>query len=200
MKYLFSIIAFMVCVCVKAQYNDMYDYDHPVTHTAKVRNETDKHPLLKWDKSLGVSVGYDRVFKAFDGFESMPQNIFEVDCNCYGIMFGMGCIRHRTGYKVYDFDERLSTYVYKLGFTLDLFDKKDGYWRFTPYGGMVTADVDDESGNDIGARQKYGIREKKFMGGLKVAYVNKDGFEIGANISNLECGVSLGYQFNFSKF
>ena len=100
-----------------------------------------------------------------------------------------------TGYDVYGYSEKLSTFALKFGPSFRL-GKPSNKWRYTitPYAGVTFYALSDGSNNDIGARDEYGTKESKFIGGCKLAAIY-DWYYFSAHFSNRECGISVGFEF-----
>lgn len=154
-----------------------------------------------WNKSIQASLGYDHLYSTFAsdwyGHES-PTDLMQVDITMFGIYFSAGFWEKNTGYSVYGYDERISTFVFKLGPSLRYrFADDKMKLVFTPYFGWGKCTLDDRSNNAIGQRQDYGdIGKTIFMGGIKLGLVYKY-VEFGINASNREVGVNLGVNIDF---
>lgn len=76
-----------------------------------------------------------------------------------------------TGYGVYGYSEKLSTCALKFGPSVKV--GISNKWRYTmaPYAGVVFYTLSDSSENDIGARDEYGTKESKFIGGVRLSAI-----------------------------
>lgn len=151
---------------------------------------------FSWNKSIEASFGYDHLYSTFshDSYGHMsPTELMQVDMSIFGIYFGVGYWAKDTGYKVYGFDERISTYIFKLGPSFRYrFSNNQGKIVFTPYFGWGNCTVGDSSNNAIGQRQDYGdVGPTIYMGGIKLSIAYKY-LEFGINASNKEAGISFG--------
>lgn len=154
-----------------------------------------------WNKAIEASFGYDHLYSVFasDWYGHVnPTELMQVDITMFGIYFSGGFWEKDTGYSVYGFDERISTFVWKLGpsFRYRFADDKCKF-VFTPYFSWGKCTLDDRSNNAIGQRQDYGdIGPTIFMGGLKLTFAYKY-VEFGINASNREVGINFGVNLDF---
>lgn len=157
-------------------------------------------PVFGWNNAAEGSIGYWKIHSSFGGDSfgtSMPTDLVGLDVNLMGVYFGGGYMVKKTGYEVYGFDERVETFLFKVGPS----------WRFwweydecklvmAPFLLWGICSVDDESNNTIGQRQDYGPKKNVFGAGLKLTFAYKN-FEIGVSGSNRDWGVTVGINFDF---
>lgn len=153
--------------------------------------------FIRWNKAIGIGVGYSKLYNDFstqyEGI-SAPSDLIHFDLTLYGIYAGMDVMVKDTGYDVYGYSEKLSTWALKFGPSLKL--GKGNKWRYTitPYAGVTFYSLFDGSNNDIGARDEYGTKESKFIGGCKLAAIY-DWYYFSLHGSNREVGFSIGIEF-----
>lgn len=153
--------------------------------------------FIKWNNALGIGIGYTKLYQDFSSqYEgiSAPSDLIHFDLTIYGIYAGIDVMVKDTGYEVYGFNEKLSTWALKFGPSLRL--GKGNKWRYTatPYAGVAFYSLFDGSNNDIGARDEYGSKESKFIGGCKLAAIY-DWYYFSLHGSNREVGFSIGVEF-----
>ena len=153
--------------------------------------------FIKWNNAVGIGVGYTNLYKDFSSqYEgiSAPSNLIHFDITLHGVYIGFDGIRKSTGYDVYGYSEKLSTYALKLGPSLRV--EKFNKWKYiiNPYAGVVFYTLSDSSENSIGARDEYGIKESKFIGGCRLSAIY-DWYYLSAHLSNKEFGFSIGIEF-----
>ena len=153
--------------------------------------------FIKWNNAVGVGVGYTKLYKDFsEQYEgvSAPSDLIHFDLMLYGIYAGIDCMVKDTGYDVYGFSEKLSTWALKFGPSLKIGNSKKWRYTITPYVGVAFYSLSDGSNNDIGARDEYGSKESKFIGGCKLAAIY-DWYYFSLHGSNREVGFSVGIEF-----
>lgn len=158
---------------------------------------TNAQSFIRWNKAIGIGVGYTKLYKDFSNqYEgiSAPSDLIHFDFTLYGIYAGMDVMVKDTGYEVYGYNEKLSTWALKFGPSFRF--GKTIKWRYTatPYAGVAFYSLFDGSKNNIGARDEYGTKESKFIGGCKLAAIY-DWYYLSLHLSNRECGVSVGIEF-----
>ena len=154
--------------------------------------------FIKWNKAIGIGAGYTKLHKDFSNqYEgvSAPSDLIHFDLTLYGCYIGIDAMAKDTGYDIYGYSEKLSTFALKFGPSFRL-GKPSNKWRYTitPYAGVTFYSLSDGSNNDIGARDEYGTKESKFIGGCKLAAIY-DWYYFSAHLSNRECGISVGIEF-----
>ena len=153
--------------------------------------------VVKWNNAISIGVGYTKLYKEFSKqYEgvSAPSDLVHFDFTLYGIYLGLDAMAKKTGYDVYGYDEKISTYALKLGPSFSLREGPKTRQTITPYAGIAFYTLSDTSENDIGARDSYGVKESKFVFGCKLA-TTYDWFYLGVHFSNRECGLSAGVEF-----
>lgn len=153
--------------------------------------------FIKWNNAIGIGVGYTKLYKDFSNkYEgvSAPSDLVHFDFTLYGIYLGLDAMAKKTGYDVYGYDEKISTYALKLGPSFSLREGPKTRQTITPYVGVAFYTLSDTSENNIGARDSYGVKESKFVFGCKIA-TTYDWFYLGVHFSNRECGLSAGVEF-----
>ena len=158
---------------------------------------TNKGSFIKWNNAIGLGIGYTNLYKGFSSqYEgiSAPSSLIHFDITLHGVYIGFDGIGKGTGYDVYGYSEKLSTYALKLGPSLRV--GKSNKWEYTinPYAGVVFYTLSDSSENDIGARDEYGVKESKFIGGCRLSAIY-DWYYLSAHLSNREFGFSIGIEF-----
>ena len=153
----------------------------------------------------GIGVGYSYVYDGKSDID-LPKHLIEIDMNCYGVYFGIGY-----GYKnlfwerennIY-YEETLNVYTFKVGPQFKLFDRYG--LIITPYLGALVYTYGESSnytyygGNyydyEYCRYQYYDYEHElstKFIYGVK-ASIKCNFIELGAHISNKECGVNIGF-------
>jgi len=130
--------------------------------------------FIKWNKAVGIGVGYTKLYKDFstqyEGI-SAPSDLIHFDFTLYGIYAGMDVMVKDTGYDVYGYSEKLSTWVLKFGPSFSIREGCKVRQIITPYAGVAFYSLSDTSNNDIGARDEYGTKESKFVFGCKLAAI-----------------------------
>ena len=153
--------------------------------------------FIRWNNALGIGVGYTKLYKDFatqyEGV-SAPSDLVHFDLMLYGIYAGIDCMVKDTGYDVYGFSEKLSTWALKFGPSLKVGNGKKWRCTITPYAGVAFYSLSDGSNNDIGARDEYGSKESKFIGGCKLSTIY-DWYYFSLHGSNREVGFSIGIEF-----
>ena len=153
--------------------------------------------FIRWNKAVGIGVGYTNMFQEFttqyEGI-SAPQDLIHFDFTIYGAYIGVDARVKNTGYDVFGYDEQLGTWAIEVGpsFRIGRFEN----WRciFTPYVGATFYTLSDTSNNSIGARDEYGAKETKFLGGYRIAAAY-DWYYISFHFSTRELGFSVGIDF-----
>lgn len=153
--------------------------------------------FINWNKATGIGLGYSKLYKDFstqyEGI-SAPSDLIHFDLMLYGFYAGIDVMVKDTGYDVYGYNEKLSTWALKFGpsFRIGNFNK----WRYTvtPYAGVAFYSLFDGSNNDIGSRDEYGTKESKFIGGCKLSAIY-DWYYFSLHGSNREVGFSIGIEF-----
>lgn len=168
-----------------------------VTVNNVVYGQKSDRSFLSWNKAVGIGVGYTNMFQKFTSdYEgvSAPQNLVHFDLMIYGVYAGIDAMVKDTGYDVYGYSEKLSTWAFKIGPSFRL--GKSDRWRFilTPYVGATFYTLFDGSNNSIGARDEYGVKEIKFLGGYRIAAAY-DWYYFSLHFSTREYGVSFGVEF-----
>ena len=153
--------------------------------------------FIKWNNVVGLGIGYTNIYKDFSNqYEgiSAPSSLIHFDLTLYGVYIGFDGMAKGTGYDVYGYSEKLSTYTLKFGPSLRI--GKPNKWRYTvtPYAGVAFYTLSDSSENDIRARDEYGTKESKFIGGVRLSAIY-DWYYFSAHLSNREFGFSIGIEF-----
>ena len=153
--------------------------------------------FIKWNNALGIGVGYTKLYKNFstqyEGI-SPPSDLIHFDLMLYGIYAGIDCMVKDTGYEVYGYSEKLSTWTLKFGPSLKIGNSQKWKYTITPYAGIAFYSLSDGSNNDIGARDEYGNKESQFIGGCKLSAIY-DWYYFSLHGSNREIGFSIGVEF-----
>lgn len=163
---------------------------------SSVTSISNAQSFIKWNNAVSIGVGYTKLYKDFSSkYEgvSAPSDLVHFDFTLYGIYLGLDAMAKKTGYDVYGFDERVSTFALKLGPSFYLREGTKTRQTITPYAGVAFYTLSDTSENNIGARDSYGIKESKFIFGCKLAAIH-DWYYIGFHFSNRECGLSVGVE------
>ena len=153
--------------------------------------------FVRWNKSVGIGVGYTNMFQEFTSqYEdiSAPQDLVHFDFTIYGVYVGFDTMVKDTGYEVYGYNEKLATWIFKVDPSFRIGRTKNWRYTLTPYIGAAFYTLSDSSNNDIGARDEYGTKETKFLGGYRVTAAY-DWYYIGFHFSTRELGVTLGVDF-----
>ena len=153
--------------------------------------------FIKWNNAVGIGIGYTKLHKSFTSqYEgiSAPSNLINFDFTFYGIYMGLDAMAKKTGYDVYGFDEKVSTFTLKFGPSLRFGNSKKWGYTLTPYAGAAFYTLSDTSNNGIGARDDYGTKESKFIGGCKLAVIY-DWYYFSLHGSNRDIGFSIGIEF-----
>lgn len=168
-----------------------------VVFITSIMSVVNAQSFISWNKAIGIGVGYTKMYKGFDtqyDGVSAPQDLIHFDFTLYGVYVGMDVMTKNTGYDVYGYDEKLSTWVLKFGPSFRIGKRAKVRQTVTPYAGVAFYSLFDGSNNDIGARDEYGTKESKFVFGCKLAAIC-DWYYLGAHFSNRECGLSVGVEF-----
>lgn len=153
--------------------------------------------IIKWNNAISIGVGYTKLYKEFSSqYEgvSAPSDLVHFDLMLYGIYAGIDCMVKDTGYDVYGYNEKLSTWVLKFGPSLKLGSGNKWKYTITPYAGVAFYSLFDGSNNDIGSHDEYGTKESKFIGGCRLSAIY-DWYYLSGHFSNRECGLSVGVEF-----
>ena len=130
--------------------------------------------IISWNKAIGLGIGYTKMYKDFDTqYEgiSAPQDLIHFDLTLYGVYVGIDFMVKDTGYDVFGYSEKLSTWALKFGPSFRVGRGQKVRQTVTPYAGVAFYSLFDSSNNDIGARDEYGNKESKFVFGCKIAAI-----------------------------
>lgn len=151
-----------------------------------------------WNKAHGLGIGYSKIFQGFDTqYEGIvpPQDLIHFDLTIFGVYAGIDFMVKDTGYDVYGYSEKLDTWAFKIGPSFKYSNSNKWRFIFTPYAGLMFYSLFDGSNNSIGARDDYGTKETKFLGGGRISVVY-DWYYLGIHCSNKEYGITLGIEFD----
>ena len=144
------------------------------------------------NKTLDAGFSFSRFYRSMSGDEyvkNMPLALYGVDLNVFGGYLSWNIGVKKTGRNIYGYKERVTVNMLKIGPSLFYGVPSSGV-NIVPYIGYAWCNVDDESGNSIGAMTRYGDHSRTFLFGCRLAYQYKMG-KYGVHVSNKEAGVSL---------
>lgn len=144
-----------------------------------------------WNTCLGAGIGYQYIHNEKLHSPINPKHMIAFDANVFGIYLGFG-YGNQTIYEEkhdwYDiYTERINVYTYKIGPSV-----KIGNYKYkltlTPYiGGMHFK----YSEGYYDYEREYEFERYFIYGGKASLIINC--VELGVNVSNIECGFSLGF-------